>query len=118
MKDYYVMSGDTIVAKWENGELTVLAEALLPLYLKRIHNADMWLQTRAIDSHRTNSRLLKKALRLKEKKDLSTVIHVKGATITDNYWIKEFNSSLCYDDIKFNTKRIKRIGRYNLPKNL
>lgn len=101
MKDYYVMSGDTIVAKWEKGELTVLDETLLPLYLKRVHNADMWLQTRAIDSHRTNSRLLKKALRLKEKNDLSTVIHVNGATITDNYWIKEFSSSLCYDDIKF-----------------
>ena len=70
MKDYYVMSGDTVVAKWEDGELTVLNEALLPLYLKRVHNADMWLETRAIDSHRANSRLLKKALRLKEKTGL------------------------------------------------
>ena len=101
MKDYYIMSGDTAVAKWENSELTVLNEALLPLYLRRVHNADMWLETRAIDSHRANSRLLKKALRLEEKDDLSTVIHVNGATITDNYWVKELDSSLEYADIRF-----------------
>ena len=41
MKDYCIMSGDTAVAKWEDGELTVLNESLLPLYLKRVHNADM-----------------------------------------------------------------------------
>ena len=82
MQNYYIMSGDTAVAKWENGELTVLNDTLLPLFLKRVHNAELWLETRAIDSHRANSRLLKKALRLKEKDDISTVIHVNGATIT------------------------------------
>jgi hypothetical protein len=61
----------------------------------------MWLETRAIDSHRANSRLLKKALRLVEKDDVSTVIHVNGATITDNYWIREIGSDLTYADIKF-----------------
>lgn len=59
-RDYYIMSDDTTVAKWENNELTVINTSLLPLYLKRVHNADMWLETRAIDSHRANSRLLKK----------------------------------------------------------
>lgn len=73
-RDYYIMSDDTTVAKWENNELTVINTSLLPLYLKRVHNADMWLETRAIDSHRANSRLLKKALRLKEKDDISTVL--------------------------------------------
>lgn len=101
MLNYYIMSGDAVVAKWENRELTVLNEALLPLYLKHIHNADMWLETRAIDSHRANSRLLKKALRLKEKDDVSTVIHVNGATITDNYWIRPLDSELKYDDVRF-----------------
>ena len=81
MQNYYIMSGDTAVAKWEDGSLTVLNDTLLPLFLKRVHNAELWLETRAIDSHRANSRLLKKALRLKEKDDISTVIHVNGATI-------------------------------------
>ena len=100
-RNYYIMSGDTIVAKWENNELTVFDNRLLPLYLKRVHNADMWLETRAIDSHRANSRLLKKALRLKEKDDISTVLHVNAATITDNYWIKPLDSELKYKDIRF-----------------
>lgn len=100
-RDYYVMSGNTTVAKWENNELTVINDSLLPLYLKRIHNADMWLETRAIDSHRANSRLLKKALRLKEKDDINTVVSVNAATITDNYWIKPLNSKLKYNDVRF-----------------
>ena len=47
-----ILSGDTVVAKWENHTLEALDEHLL--------------ETRAIDSHRPNSRLLKKALRLTE----------------------------------------------------
>ena len=109
-RNYYIMSADTVVAKWENNELTVINEKLLPLYLKRVHNADMWLETRAIDSHRANSRLLKKALRLKEKDDISTVIHVNGATITDNYWIKPLDSELTYSDVKFSDDYFARLA--------
>lgn len=100
-RDYYIMSGDATVAKWENNGLTVFNNSLLPLYLKHAHNADMWLETRAIDSHRANSSLLKKALRLKEKDDISTVLFVNAATITDNYWIKPLNSELKYNDVRF-----------------
>ena len=100
-KSYEILSGETLVAVWQDSKLTVVNEALLPLYLKKIQNADLWLETRAIDSHRANSRLLKKALRLVEKDDISTVVHVNGATITDNYWIREIGSNLTYSDVKF-----------------
>ena len=100
-RNYEIFSGNTLVAVWDNNQLTVLNEALLPLYLRKIQNADMWLETRAIDSHRANSRLLKKALRLMEKDDVSTVVHVNGATITDNYWIREIGSNLTHNDVKF-----------------
>ena len=100
-RNYEILSGDTLVATWQDNRLDVMNEALLPLYLRKIQNADMWLETRAIDSHRANSRLLKKALRLVEKDDISTVIHVNGATITDNYWIREIGSDLTYNDVKF-----------------
>ena len=100
-RNYEIFSGDVLVAIWKDNELNIMNEELLPLYLKRIHNADLWLETRAIDSHRANSRLLKKALRLVEKDDISTVIHVNGATITDNYWVCEIGSNLIYNDIKF-----------------
>ena len=100
-RNYEILSGDTLVARWSNNRLEIVNETLLPLYLKNIQNADMWLETRAIDSHRANSRLLKKALRLAEKDDISTVIHVNGATITDNYWIRPIDSDLIYADIRF-----------------
>ncbi|MBR7132651.1 MAG: hypothetical protein IKD04_03880 [Clostridia bacterium] len=101
MKDFEVLSRDTVVAIWKDNKLIVLNNDLLPLYLKRISNAESWLETRAIDSHRPNSRLLKKALRLAEKDDVSTVLHVNAATITDTYWVREIGSSLKYEDIRF-----------------
>ena len=100
-RNYEILSGDTLVAVWQDNQLNIINEAVLPLYLRKVRNADMWLETRAIDSHRANSRLLKKALRLVEKDDISTVIHVNGATITDNYWIREIGSNLAYIDVKF-----------------
>lgn len=100
-RNYEILSGDTLVAVRNNNKLSVVNEALLPLYLKKIQNVDLWLETRAIDSHRANSRLLKKALRLVEKDDISTVVHVNGSTITDNYWIREIGSNLTYNDVKF-----------------
>jgi hypothetical protein len=36
-----------------------------------------------------------------EKDDVSTVVHVNGATITDNYWIREIGSNLTHNDVKF-----------------
>ena len=102
MKDFEILSRDTVVAVWQNAELKVLNNALLPLYLKRVSNANSWLETRAIDFHRANSRLLKKALRLAEKDDVSTVLHVNAATITDTYWVREIGSDLKYEDIRFN----------------
>lgn len=100
-RNYIIMSDDTPVARWENMKLTVLCDRLLPLYLQRVHDPNAWLETRAIDGHRANSRLLKKALRLAERDDLSTVLQVNGATVTDNYWVKPIGSSLTYADVKF-----------------
>lgn len=99
--DFYIMSRNVAVAAWKNNTLEVLDEKLLPIYLKKTANVEKWLETRAIDCHRANSRLLKKALRLTEKDDVSTVISVNAVTITDSYWIKPFESDLTYDDVRF-----------------
>ena len=98
---YEILSGDTLVATWNDNNLTVHNEYLLPLYFKTFDDSDLWLKSRAIDNKRTNARLLKKALRLENKDDISTVIHVNAATITDNYWIRPIGSSLTYADVKF-----------------
>lgn len=48
-----------------------------------------------------NSRLLKKALRLVERDDISTVLAVNAVTITDNYWFQEERSPLTWEDVRF-----------------
>ena len=69
-----VMSGNTIVAELINNKFEIVNESLLPLYFQRDKRIEKWLSSRAIDKNRANSRLLKKALRLKEKDDVSTVL--------------------------------------------
>lgn len=115
-RNYEIFCGNERIAVWENMRLTVLNEALLPLYLRRYSNIDVWLENRAADHTRPNIRLLKKALRLAEKDDVSAVIHVNGATITDNYWIRPIGSELTYDDVKFTDDYFSTLalkGNYN-----
>lgn len=99
----YLMSKDTLVAKFENNFMQIENEALLPLYFEKHTDLNEWLRKRAIDSHRTNSRLLKKALRLAKKDDVSTVLKFNAATITDTYWVKDACSNLTYEDVRFKT---------------
>ena len=99
--DYLILNRDDVVAKWQSEKLEIIDEKQVPLYLKKTGNVNKWLETRAIDCHRANSRLLKKALRLTEKDDVSTVMSVNAVTVTDNYWIKPIDSSLSYDDVCF-----------------
>ena len=101
--DYQIMSGDIVTAEWISGKLHILDEKHLPLFLKNFSDLHAWLESRAIDGHRANSRLLKKALRLAERDDVSTVLAVHAATITDNYWICPIGSSLTYADIRFDS---------------
>lgn len=99
--DFYIMSRDSVAAEYIGGKLKIINENITPLQLLYSEDVNNWLETRAIDSHRANSRLLKKALRLTEKADISTVISVNAATITDTYWIKPVGSKITYTDIRF-----------------
>ena len=101
IRNYEIFSGEILVAVWNDNVLTVVNADLIPMYLNYNQDADRWLASRAIDHRRPNSRLLKKALRLVEKDDISSVIHVNAAKITDNYWIRELGSELTYSDVKF-----------------
>ena len=96
-----LMSGDTLIAVIKNSEIIDCNEALLPLYLKRTRDIESWLASRAIDSHRTNSRLLKKVLRLRTSDDAETALAVNAATITDRYWFKPEGAELCWKDVRF-----------------
>ena len=99
--DFYIMNRDEVVAKWQDNNLEILDNNLLPIYFRKYNDVEKWLDSRAADSRRTNIRLLKKALRLTEKDDVSTVVSVNAVTITDSYWIKPLDSDLTYDDVRF-----------------
>lgn len=107
---YEILSRNTVVATWEDHTLSVCVEALLPEFLKRCANLSLWLETRAVDSHRANSRLLKKALRLQERDDLSTVLSANGVSITDSYWVRAKGSHLCYEDVRFDDSYFLKIA--------
>ncbi len=96
-----LLSGDEVIANIENNAIVPIVKNKQPLYLERGGEFITWLESRAIDRHRPNSRILKKVLRLTDTSDLMTVIHANAATITDNYWIRETGSTLAYDDVKF-----------------
>lgn len=96
-----LMSKDTVVATVKDGIVTIVNERLVPFYFRRSEHIEGWLKDRAIDDHRTNSRLLKKALRLENKDDVSTVLSVNAVTITDNYWFCPENESLTWEDVRF-----------------
>ena len=96
-----LMSEDKVIATVKNGVITGCDNTLLPLYLKRTRDLDGWLASRAIDTHRTNSRLLKKALRLHTADDAQIALAVNAATITDRYWFRPEGSNATYEDIRF-----------------
>jgi len=116
-----LLSADTIIAEIKNNELKSVNDNLLPLYLKRTGDIMGWLAIRSIDEHRTNSRLLKKALRLSEKDNISTVLSVNAVTIIDTYWFKELDSALTYNDVKFKKNFFDKLAlmgdvdSFNLP---
>lgn len=96
-----LMSGDIVVAHINSHFVTPVQPNLVPLCFRQGGDIVTWLTHRAIDSHRTHSRLLKKVLRLNDRDDVNTVLFFHAATITDNYWIRPKDSTLTWKDVQF-----------------
>lgn len=96
-----LMSGDIVAGHIRAHHVEPVCPELLPLCFQRGGDVADWLVHRAIDAHRTHSRLLKKVLRLKERDDISTALHFNAATITDNYWIRPKGSGLTWEQVRF-----------------
>lgn len=97
----YLMSRDMKIARINNDVIYPIKVELMPFYIKGDINIVDWLKNRAIDSSRVNSRILRKALKIKRTDDLGASFHVYGAKITDTYWVCPDDSNLTYKDIKF-----------------
>ena len=94
----YLMHKNDVVSRIEN-DIVLDDNAILPLQLSQGASIEGWLTGRAIDKHRTNSRLLKKVLRMIDTSDIATVLRAHAATVTDNYWFKADGEDIEYKDI-------------------
>ena len=112
------MSRDLIIGKVVDGNLTEKNETLLPLYFKRRTNVSSWLQLRAADCSRPNIILLKRMMGISDYDDVSTVLKVHGAVITDTYWFKAENENITYDEIKFKDNRYCQLALIGNTDNL
>lgn len=106
----YIMSGDREVVRIENGEVISVDKKFAPLHFVNNKDFTSWLESRAIDSHRANSRLLKKVLRLANRDDANTALAVNAVTITDNYWFKPKDENLTWADVKFNENDFDKLA--------
>lgn len=97
----YVMSKDKVVAEFDKGQLIYINEELAPLSIKRTKSLAPFLKSRVIDVSRTNARLLKKAMNIKENDDELLSLCSYAASISDDYWFRPKKSKLHYKDITF-----------------
>ncbi len=111
----YVLSKDDVVV-WLDGEKIIKRDLLrCPLALRKGDSVDNWLNDRAIDSHRVNSRLLKKVLHLTDKSDKEIVLYNNAVTITDNFWVKSEDGDLKWDDVKFSFNYFDKLALLGNP---
>ena len=98
----WIMSGDTVAASIRDNIVLPLLPEHCPLCFQCGGDIVSWLKARAIDRKRPNARILKRILRLGDTSDLNTALHVHGATITDNYWVKTADEAgLTWADVGF-----------------
>lgn len=101
MLNGYIMLKDQPVARFQGNGVTPLDAARVPLCFRQGGDLESWLVSRAIDRHRTNSRILKKLLRLSDTSDRNTVLRVHGASLTDCYWVKMDGEELSWAAVRF-----------------
>lgn len=106
-----LMSGNRAVAELRSGRVLPLDKARMPLYLQSHDDLLGWLEGRAIDRHRVNSRILKKVLRLTDSSDLAAVLRAHGATITDDYWVRmDSEPDLSWEKVRFSEDSFAEIA--------
>jgi hypothetical protein len=110
-----LLSADNVIATVQQGVIVEKNTDLLPLFLLRTGDFTEWLADRAIDTHRTNSRILKRALRLGSIEDTELVLKVHAATITDTYWFRREGESLSYEEVRFKQNHFDKLALYGDP---
>lgn len=106
-----IYSADIPVVRIDGTAVTTLDNDRAPLCF-RDNKGDLetWAAMRVIDSHRTNSRILKKILRMKSTSDMATFLRVHGATVTDNFWVMLDGEDLCWEKVRFKENYFDRVA--------
>lgn len=96
------MHKDDIIAVVENLEVKeIRVSSLMPSRLKVGSILNYWLEARMIDTHRANSRMLFRALRLRQSDELERIIDISHVvTITDNWWLRREDEKIDYSKLK------------------
>lgn len=98
-----LMYKENEVALIENNILLkVLNKDLLPIIMLNEGEGsfESWLQTRVIDTHRTNSRQVRRRLSLKTEVPNEIVIKSRAVSITDSYWLKWNNEIITFKEVR------------------
>jgi hypothetical protein len=99
----YLMYKDIQVAEIKDTELVKsLDDNLLPVIMinKNAGSLEAWLQTRVIDTHRTNSRQVRRRLSVRSEVPKEIVIKARAISITDSYWLKWRDEDITYKEVR------------------
>lgn len=99
----FLMYKDEVVAEIRKTELVkVFKKDLLPIIMlnESPGSFEVWLQTRVIDTHRTNSRQVRRRLSVKTEVPKEIVIKARSVSITDSYWLKWENENISYEEVR------------------
>ena len=111
---YKVMHRDKVIALADENCITeIVDKALCPACFVVGMPLEIWLDNRIVDVHRSHSRKLFKALRLRTTDDIGQVIDIgHGISITDNWWIQKKEEELDYYSLKQYNEEIADIAFY------
>ena len=112
--NYKIMHKDKVIALAdENGITEIIERPLCPACFAIGMPLEIWLDNRCVDIHRSHSRKLFKALRLRTPDDIEQVIDIgHGISITDNWWIQRADEELDYGSLKQYNEEIADIALY------
>lgn len=112
--DYKIMHKDKIIALAnETGLYEIIDKSLCPACFAIGMPLEIWLDNRSVDIHRSHSRKLFKALRLRTPDDIEQVIDIgHGISITDNWWIQKIEDNLDYSSLKQYNEELADIALY------
>lgn len=99
----YLMYKNKQIAEIKNTELiNTLDDNLLPVIMlnKSVGSFEAWLQTRVIDTHRTNSRQVRRRLSVKTEVPKEIVIKARAVSITDSYWLKWTDENITFEEVR------------------